>query len=116
MLAEGPNPFHFQGCLQHQQRVSAFVAFTEVKRGSSGLPSSFSPCHRRGTPALYSKDRHYNTHLLVPFGMCGTLLSIGWIDPLQNSVPSHGFGSLSSTCVLPLYALVILHAGTFHVE
>ena len=65
---------------------------------------------------LYSKDKHYDTHPLVPFGMCGTLLSVEWIDPLQNWVPSHGFGGLSSTCVLPLSALVIPHAGTFHVE
>ena len=41
MLADGPNLFHSQGHLWHQQRVSAFVAFPEVKRGSPGLPSSF---------------------------------------------------------------------------
>ena len=116
MLAEGPHPFHSQGHLWHQQRGSTFIAFPEVKRGSPGLLSSFSPRHRRGTPALYSKDKHYDTHPLVPFGMCGTLLSVEQIDPLQNWVPSHGFGGLGGTCILPLSAPVIPHARTFHVE
>ena len=64
---------------------------------------------------LYSKDKHYDTHPIVPFGMCGTLLSVEWTDPLQNWVPSHGFGSLGGTCISPLSTLVILHARTFHV-
>ena len=54
---------------------------------------------------LYSKGKHYGTHPSVPFGMCGTLLSVEQIDPLQNWVPSHGFGSLGGTCILPLSVL-----------
>ena len=116
MLAEGMNPFHSQGHLQHQWRGSAFIAFPEVKRGSPRLLSSFSPHHMRGTLVLYSKDKHYDTHPVVPFRMCGTRLSVEQIDPLQNWVPSHGFGGLSSTCIPPLSAPVIPHARTFHVE
>ena len=94
MLAEGSNPFCAQGHLQPQQRVSAFVAFPEAKRGSPGLPSSFLPHHRRGTPALCSSYKCCNTHPLIPYGMCDTLSSIEWIDPPQNWAPSHSFGSL----------------------
>ena len=65
---------------------------------------------------LYSSYKHYNTHPLIPFGMCGTLSGVEWIDPLQNWAPSHGFGGLGSTCVPPLYTLVTLHVGTFHAE
>ena len=116
MLAEGLNPFHAQGHLQPQWRVSTFVAFPEAKRGSPRLPSSFLPHHRRGTPVLCSSYKCCNTRPLIPYGMCDTLSSIEQIDPPQNWAPSHSFGGLSSTCILPLYALVILHVGTFHAE
>ena len=65
---------------------------------------------------LYSRGKHYGIHPSAPFGMCGTLLSVEWIGPLQDWVPSLGFGSLSGTFILPPSVLVIPHARTFHGE
>ena len=113
---EEPNPFHFQEHLQYQLRMSAFADFPGVRRGSSGLLFSFSPLHRRGTLVLCLRDKHYDTHPSVLFGMCSILPGARQIDPPQNWVLSHGLGSPSGTYVLPPSALVMPHARTSHVK
>ena len=83
-LAEELNPFCSQGHLRHQQRMSAFAAFPEVKRGSPGLLFSFSLLLRRGTLVLCLRDKHYGTCPSVLFGMSGTLSGARWIHPPQK--------------------------------
>ena len=48
--------------------------------------------------------------------MCGTLLSVEQIGPLQDWVLSLGFGGLGGTFILPPSVLVIPCARTFHGE
>ena len=86
ILAEELILFCFQECLCPQQRMSTFAAYPEVKRGSPGLPFSFSLLHKRGTLVLCLGDTHCGTHPSVPFGTCDTLSDARQIDPLLNWV------------------------------
>ena len=62
MFVEGLTSFCFQERLWPQQGMSAFTAYPEGRRGSPGLPFSFSLLHKRGTLVLYLGDAHCGTH------------------------------------------------------
>ena len=109
-------PFRFQEHLQPQQRMSAFAAYPEGRRGSPGLPFSLLLLHKRRTLVLYLRGTCYGTHLLFLFGRCGTPPGAWGIDPPQNWVPSCCLLGPSSTYVLPLFFLMMWHARTFRVE
>ena len=114
MFAEELTPFHFQEHLWPWWGMSAFAAYPEGRRGSPGLPFSFSLLHKRGTPLLYLGDTHCGTCPSVLFEMCGTLSDARWIDPPQNWVLLCCLGSPGGTYILPLSALMMQHVGTFH--
>ena len=116
MLVEELILFRFQEHLHPQQRMSAFAAYPEVKRGSPVLPFSFSLLHRRGTLVLCLGDTCCGTHPSVLFWTCGTLSDARQIDLLLNWVLLHCLGSPSGTYILPLSTLVMPHARTSHVR
>ena len=109
MLAGEPIPFHFQEHLRPQQRMSAFAAYPKVKRGSPGLPFSFSLPHKRGTLVLCLGDTCCDIHPSVLFGMwypirCnadwstsefGSLMLLWW--PWQH-IRSASFCPRDATC------------------
>ena len=116
MLVEELILFCFQEHLHPQQRMSAFAAYPKVRRGSPGLPFSFSLLHKRGTLVLCLGDTHCGTHPSVLFGMCGTLSDARQIDLLLNWVLLCCLGSPGGTYILPLSSLVKPHARTSHVR
>ena len=113
-IVEGLIPFHFQGCLWLQQRMSTFIAYPKGRKGSLVLPSSFSLLHKRGTPVLYSEDTHYGTRPSILFRMCGNPPGARQIDLPQNGVLLHFLGGPSDTFIPPLSAPMMQHARTFH--
>ena len=112
----GPIPFHFQERLQPQQRMSAFAAYPEGRRGSPVLPFSLLLLHKRGTLVLYLRGTCYGTHLSFLFRRCGTPPGARQIDLPWNWVPSCCLGSPGGTYVLSLFFLMMWHARTFRVE
>ena len=94
--------------------MSASITSPGGRRGFLGSPFFVVPLYRRGTPVPCSVGTHCGIRLLLPLVKCDILLVARLTDPLQGQAPSHYLSGPGSTYILPLAALWLWHAGTFH--